>query len=134
MSRLDRVHRLGLVLFVTAIFGCKSTDIVTHDDLPTFNGPPFKIGGLLCVSGSFSAKASTMEQIAVLAAEYINGSTHAYDMPADQIPCRVNGTCGAWMGRDAAGNEIRGPVEVLVADSEGRPDRAVAAAQELRDA
>src|SRR2546430_8975454 len=77
--------------------------------------------------------ASSLEQTLVLAEEYINGDPRAYDMPVDQIPCRVAGNCGVWVGTDSSGNAIRGPVRLNIGDSEEREDRAVAAATMLRD-
>ncbi len=118
------------VALCVVLGACKATapDSV---DLPDFAGKPLELGALLCVSGAFSAKASTLEQAVTLAEEYINGSTRFFEGAADAIPCRVNNTCGAWMGRDGSGNEIRGQVRVTIADTEQRVDRATTAAADL---
>ncbi|MBI5510832.1 MAG: ABC transporter substrate-binding protein [Deltaproteobacteria bacterium] len=119
--------------------GCTSSDDDSVDaSLPEFKGEPLKVGALLCVSSAFAARAPNLERAALLAEDYINGSTRAFpDVPADQIPCRViknageQHACGVWVGADADGAEIRGPLKIVVADSEDRVDRGVAAARAL---
>jgi ABC-type branched-subunit amino acid transport system substrate-binding protein len=108
----------------------------TGEDLPDFLDldRPVSLGAVLCVTGAVSAKASMLEQSAILLEEYVNGSTRAYpDLPPDEIPCRQQGNCGAWSGTDASGEVVRGPVRIILADYEQRADRAVLNARALVD-
>src|SRR2546423_1538291 len=104
--------RLSVAVAGAVGASCSSPATGTKEDLPPFLGvgKPLHLGALMCVTGEFSAKASSLEQTLVLAEEYINGDPRAYDMPVDQIPCRVAGNCGVWVGTDSSGNAIRGPV------------------------
>ncbi len=117
-----------------AAAACGEDNPTPGADLPEFSAAGMNIGSALCVSGPFSAKASSLERSLVLAGEYINGSTRAYPGVApEDIPCRRDGTCGLWMGTDASGQELRGPMIIKNADTEGKITSAVSATTALVD-
>jgi len=131
---------LALAAVVLVSQGCPTPNNGIDASLPEFEGDPLEVGALLCVNSPFTARASSLEHAAILAEDYINGSTRAFpDVPADEIPCRAihdargQHTCGVWVGADADGNPIRGPLKVVLADSEDRVDRGVSAAHALVD-
>lgn len=105
-----------------------------EEHLPPFTGDPLRTGALLCLSSSFSAKAPNLERAAILAVELVNGSTRPLpDIAPGEIPCRQNETCGVWVGRDASGRSLRGPLEINIANTEEHVARGVEAAARLRD-
>ncbi len=122
-----------LLLLATLLpTGCLDDSSEPAEDLPAFTGSPYSIGALICVSGATAGNAPDLERAVILAAEFVNGSSRAFpDSAPDQIPCRLNGTCGVRVGRDADGMVLRGKLEVVVANTEDRPDRAVAAGRRL---
>lgn len=95
------------------------------------------VGTLLCVDGEFSAQAPNLERAAILAQEWINGSTRVFpDVAVEDIPCRsVEGDhgCGVFVGTTAEGEVLRGPLQLRTANTEGRVDRGVAAARQLQE-
>ena len=114
--------------------GCGGeSDGVARPDLPTFSGSPQRVGALLCLTGNAAARTPELDRAAILAEEFINGSSRVFTEDQREIACRVNDNCGVWTGRDALGFDIRGPLEVIVADSAGNPDIAVESARRLRD-
>ena len=133
MSQILDLAKTALAVGALAVATSCGESATSEPPLPAFLDAtrPFEIGGLFAVSGPLSAKASQLEQAAVLLENYINGDPRAYDVPVDQIPCRLSQTCGAWVGTDASGNAIRGPVRILAGDDEFDDERSVAAARQL---
>ena len=125
---------LGLTL-VLALAACAQNTAPT--DLPAFSGNAYPIGALMCLSSSFAARAPDIEKTIILAEEFINGSTWVSANPtcrslAGESPTDPH-ACGVWVGQNADGASLRGPLQVVVADGEERADRTVAAAQTLQD-
>jgi ABC-type branched-subunit amino acid transport system substrate-binding protein len=124
---------LAVSFCLLGVFACDESSSDKDKDLPQFSGTGMNIGGALCVSGPTSAKASSLERALVLAGEFVNGSTHAFPgVATEDIPCRKAGLCGVWMGTDATGAEIRGPMVMRSADTEEHVSSAVNAASLLQ--
>ncbi len=121
----------NMILAVALAAGCSSSTNST-DDLPAFPGEAMRMGALLCITGPSASRAPDLERAAVVAEEFINGSAHLYpDLPVDEIPCRKTNSCGVWMGRDAKGQSLRGPLKLIIGDDDERVARSVAAARRM---
>lgn len=111
--------------------GCLDTE-ETPENLPAFSGSAYGIGALICVNGPAAANAPDLERAAILASEFVNGSSRAFlGQDPTSIECRQTGTCGVRVGRSTDGTPLRGRLVVQVANSEDRLDRALAAARRL---
>lgn len=103
-----------------------------RDDLPELPGPTLSMGALLSITGALAAEAPDLERAALLAEEFINGSTRVHGDDTAAIPCRRNGSCGVWVG-EQGGTAERGRLAMVVADTAERPERAVLAAREIAE-
>ncbi len=120
-----------LATMALAAAGCSPT-VASTDNLPTFTGEAMKVGALLCITAPSAARAPDLERAAVVAEEFINGSARLYpELPAENIPCRKTNSCGVWMGRDASGRPLRGPIRLVIGDDDERVARSVAAARRM---
>ena len=127
-------RRALTLVFGLLAFGCGGEDDTgSRPDLPSFSGPVQRIGAFLCLTGNAAARTPELDRAAILAEEFINGSNRVFSEQEREIACRINDNCGVWAGRDEFGFDIRGPLEVVVADSAGDPNIAVQSATRLRD-